>query len=104
MLPAARKGIVGERGVGADEHVVLQCDSVPDLDAALDGDAVADANVVLDKGLVADIAGCADHRAGEDVGIRPDTRAGAHRRAFDDGGFVFVKARVSQPGLPRECL
>ena len=96
MLPAARKRIVGEGGVRADEDVVLERDSVPDLDAAFDGDAISDAHVVLNEGLIANIAGGADHSAGQDVGVRPDARSRAHRRGFDDGGFVFEK-RSRQP-------
>jgi len=72
MLTATRKGIVGEGGVGAHEHIVFQGDSVPDLDAALDGDAISEAHIVLDERMVADVAGGADHSAGQDVGKRPD--------------------------------
>ena len=103
MLPAARKMIVRESGVGADEHVVFQSDSVPHLHAALDSDAVSDAHVVLDECLVADIAASADRGAGQDVGVGPDAGSRAYRGALDDGRLVFEIASVSQREPPRRA-
>jgi hypothetical protein len=95
MLPATRKRIVREGGIGADEHIVFQGDSVPHLDAALDGDPVSDAHVVFDECLVANIASCANRGAGQYVDVRPNARSRANRGTLDDGRFVFEKASVS---------
>ena len=61
--PAARKAIVRERRVRADEDVVLDAYAIPELDAAFHGDAVADDDVVLDERVIADVAVGADARA-----------------------------------------
>ena len=77
ILPAARKAIVGEGGVRADEDVVVQAHAVPQLDAALDRDPVAQNHAAFDENEVADVGLAPHHRPGQHVGKGPDPRAGA---------------------------
>src|ERR1700678_2522117 len=76
-LPAARKAIVCEGRIWSYEHVILEHDSIPELDSALDGHSIADDHVTLDKNAVADIAVLADTRSLEHVGKGPDARTRA---------------------------
>ncbi len=76
---------MGEGGVGADEYIVFDARSIPQLNAVLDGDAVANDHVVFDEHLLADIAVAADRGAFKDMRIRPNARAFADSCGFDDG-------------------
>ena len=76
-LPAARKAIVCEGRIRSYEHVILEHDSIPELDSALDGHSIADDHLALDKNAVADIAVLADTRSLEHVGKGPDARTRA---------------------------
>jgi hypothetical protein len=53
--------IIDEGGVGTNEHVILNLDSVPKLDSAFDGHPVTDHHIVLDEDVGTDIAILADH-------------------------------------------
>jgi hypothetical protein len=48
--------IIDEGGVGTNEHVILNLDSVPKLDSAFDGYPVTDHHIVLDEDMGTDIA------------------------------------------------
>ncbi len=88
VLLTARKTVVGEGGVRADEHVVFHPQAIPQLDAALDGDAVPDDHVVFNEGVIADIAIPADAGAGKDVGVSPNQRPFANVLGLHQGGLV----------------
>ena len=75
-LPAAREAVIGERGVGTNEHVVADAQSIPQLHPALDRDAVTNDYVALDQAVRADVAVTADPGAGQDDDELPDAGAG----------------------------
>ena len=75
MLFASGKPIVRKRRVRADEHVVLDSQAVPELNAAFDRDPIAHHDVVLDEDMIADVAVAADARAAEQVRKGPDAGA-----------------------------
>jgi hypothetical protein len=86
---AAREGVVGKGDIGADEHVVLDSQAVPELHAGFDRGAVADDHVVLDEDVGADVAVGADAGVGEnddelpDFSIRPNTRRLHFRKSVE---------------------
>ena len=63
VTPAARIRIVGQGRIGADENIVFDGDSVPELHAALDGRTVADPHLVFDERVMANITVRADDSA-----------------------------------------
>src|SRR5205807_9194970 len=67
-----RPEVVGEGGVGADEHVVLDGDPVPHRDGVLEGHVPPEAGSALHVAVIADVAVGSDHRSGKDVGEGPD--------------------------------
>ena len=85
---AARIRIVGERRIGADENIVFDGDSVPELHTALDRHSVADMHIVFDERLIADIAVRADDSAWQHVGKRPDPGSTTDRGALHNRGVV----------------
>ena len=58
--------VIRKRHIGADLHIILDGNAVPDLDAALDGDVIANHGFVLDEAVTADIAVLAN------LGVRED--------------------------------
>lgn len=76
VLLAARKRVVGEGNVRADEDVVLDAQAVPKLNAGFHRDAVADDDAVLDEDVRADVAIGADTGAREYDSILPYTCIG----------------------------
>ena len=75
-LLAAWEAVIGERGVGTNEHVVADAQSIPQLHPALDRDAVTNDYVVLDQAVRADVAVTANPGAGQDDDKLPDAGAG----------------------------
>ena len=75
LLTAAGKPIVGERGVGADKHIIAHTQTVPQLHTALDGNAVAQNDVVLNQAVRADVAVLPDLGAGQCDDKLPKARA-----------------------------
>ena len=71
-LFAARKWIIRERRVRADEYVVAQLDAVPELNTRFHGYPVTYDDVILNKYVIADIYTRADDRAGKYVSECPD--------------------------------
>jgi len=78
MLPAARTQVVGEGRAWPDEHVVLQFNAAPQVDAAFDCHAVANPRALLNKCVVAKVAIFPDDRAAANMRERPNPRARAH--------------------------
>ena len=64
MLLGARKRIIGEGDVWADEYIIRNANAVPDLNSAFHGNAVAYNHIVFDKNMGANIT------SGSDPGVR----------------------------------
>jgi len=64
--------IVGERDIGTYADVILQRNTVPNLNAVLDGDVIANHGFVLNEAVATDIAVLADLGAREHYAELPD--------------------------------
>ena len=89
---AAGKPVIGKRGVGTDEYIVANAQTIPQLHAALDGDAVTNDDVILDKTVRTNIAVLTDLGAGQHDDELPDTRARTN------GGGLDVRQSVNKRG------
>ena len=72
QLAATREWIIGESYVRADEDIVLDRNTIPQLDAALDRNAITYPNVVLYKAVRANVAVSPDLGVREDHAVLPD--------------------------------
>jgi hypothetical protein len=90
VLMAARKRVVGEGGVRADEDIVFKGDAIPELYTAFNGDTVAYSYFVLDEHVVADVTFTADYGPREDVGEGPHAGSPPDVICFNQCLWVFV--------------
>jgi hypothetical protein len=88
-LLAAGKRIIGERGVGADEYVVLDANAVPQMDAGLDRDPIADQDIAFDEGVGADVGIRSDLGAFENIGECPDSGSLPDLTALAQGLWMY---------------
>ncbi len=77
--------VVGKCRVGTHENVVLEYDSIPDLDTVFDHHPIPNDRPLLDEALPAEIAVPPDNRPIHHVGQGPDPGSGSHRIAFTEG-------------------
>ena len=82
---AARKHVIRKSSIRADENIVFNRYSIPQLNTAFNRHAIADAHIVFDKDVIANVAIFADDRFGQDVRKSPDTRPRTDRFCFDQG-------------------
>ena len=92
--------IVGERHVGADEHVVLQRNAHPHATLFFSVTLSPTIAPDFDERMVADVAIAADPRTGHHVGERPHTSAGPDLVALDQRGGMKEGAASCQAPLP----
>lgn len=95
----AGERVVGERGVRADEDIVLQADAVPELNAAFHCDPIADDHVVLDEDSVIEVHVAADLCSGQDVRKGPDAGSISDPGGLADGLRVNEVAHVKSPAV-----
>jgi hypothetical protein len=88
ILLGSGKPVIGEGDVRADEGVIGQSQSVPELHTTLDRHVVADDDIVFDEDVIADIAVLPDPRAGQNMGKRPYPRSFAYVTALADSMLV----------------
>ena len=67
ILLAARKLVIGKRRIGADEHVVFQGSTVPQLNATFDRHSISHYDVVFNENVITNIATLSNPSAGQDV-------------------------------------
>jgi hypothetical protein len=89
--PTARKLVIGEGGVGAYEHILLDRHPIPELNSALDRYAVSYGHVILNEGMVAEIAICSDTGAGQDMRESPYARPRPHLAGLYHRERMFEK-------------
>jgi hypothetical protein len=75
---AGRRPVVGERGIGSDEYIVVDANAIRHAYAAANPDAVADYRRFLDERVIAEIA-IRSH-----AGARQDVRECRHSRSVPD--------------------
>ena len=85
ILLAARKRVIGEGDIGADEDVVLDAQAIPKLHAGFHRDAVADDYVILYEDVGADVAVGPDAGVAEDYDELPDAGFGTDLIRLDFG-------------------
>src|SRR4051812_19481888 len=82
----AGKAVVGERGIGADENVVLQCHAVPHAYIVLDRYVVSDDSACLQERVVAYVATASNANAAQHMRERPDSGPWAYVVGFHQRG------------------
>src|SRR5690606_30440776 len=85
-VEGTRHLVVGEAGVGADEHVIADLNSVVDGYAVLNLAAAADLHRMVDVDVLGEDAAFADHHILADLHIDPDLGAGNDAGLFGDVG------------------
>jgi hypothetical protein len=78
-----RPSIVGENGVWAYKHAILNRDQIPERNTVLERYAIADLHRGLDKGMIADVAIPANDRAAHHMGKCPYAGPGANGCRLD---------------------
>ena len=84
MVPAPWEDVICKCGVGANEDIICNLNTAPDLHPALDGDTIAERRIAFDKDPVANVAVLTNKRAGEDMGKSPDFGSQTDVSGFND--------------------
>ena len=79
MALATWKRIIGKSGIWPYEHIVLERDALPELNAALESHTISNLGSSLDKSMVTDVAIGSNTRSVEHVRKRPDKRSRSDR-------------------------
>lgn len=69
----ARELVIGKGNVGADEHVILDTQAIPELNSILDGDPITHDDIVFDKDLGANVAVASNPGIGQHDDELPDS-------------------------------
>ncbi len=85
MVPTLRVTIICESYVGANENIIFDRDSIPDLNARLYGHPIADDDVIFDEAVSADVAVFSDDRTFEDDAELPYPCPSANTLCLDIG-------------------
>lgn len=97
ILLTPRKTVIGKGGVRADENIVLDADSVPELHATFNRDPVSDYDVVFDENMVANIAVRANPGARQHMGKCPHPRPFADCCRLAKGVWMNEQGHYSPP-------
>src|SRR6185369_6390094 len=82
MPSAARKEVIGERSAWAHENIILNNQTIPQINSAFQGHSVADPNSTLNKRMIADITVVADDSAFNEMSKGPDAGASSNGHSF----------------------
>jgi hypothetical protein len=100
ILLASRQRIVGESRVWTYEDIVLDSETVPQLNPGLDCDPISKNYIVLDEGVVANVAVNSNLSSFKDVGEGPYARAVPNVCRFEKGTLVYEEATLTHQILP----
>ncbi len=95
VLFAAREGIIGKGDVGSYEDVVLNTQTIPELNAGFDRNTVPDEHIVLDENVGTDVAVGSDAGAGEDYDKLPDAGVGADVCGLNFSQWMYLRRHTS---------
>jgi hypothetical protein len=97
--PATRCRVVSEGRIRTYKDIVLQPDSIPELNTRLDRDTVSDDHIVLNESMVTDVTVRPDGRAGQNVSEGPHAGTVPDILRLEESLLVYEYAALTHPGL-----